>query len=89
MQRGLPKGSFISPEEIHDLRDLTRLRVRLTEAHTRVQTRIEKVLRDANLKLGAVAAETLGATGRRILAAQVRGQLGWRWHIRCSRLLSM
>jgi len=53
LQCGLLKSSFVPPQEIRELRDLTRVRVALLEDQNRVQNRIEKILEDANIKLGS------------------------------------
>lgn len=79
LQCGLLKGSFVPPQWQRELRDLTRLRVSLLQDQNRVQNRIEKLLEDANLKLGSVVSDTLGLTGRKILQAVVKGDKdpGW------------
>jgi transposase len=79
LQCGLLKGSFVPPQAQRELRDLTRLRVSLLQDQNRIQNRIEKLLEDANLKLGSVASDTLGATGRMILHAVIAGDRdpGW------------
>jgi transposase len=79
LQCGLLKGSFVPPQWQRELRDLTRLRVSLLQDQNRIQNRIEKLLEDANLKLGNVASDTLGVTGRKILHAVVAGDKdpGW------------
>lgn len=79
LQCGLLKGSFVPPQQVRELRDLTRLRVALVEDKNRVQNRIEKLLEDANLKLGCVVSDTLGASSKRILRAVVAGDRdpGW------------
>jgi len=61
------------------LRDLTRLRVALLQDQNRVQNRIEKLLEDANIKLGSVVSNTLGTSGRKILKAVIAGDKdpGW------------
>jgi transposase len=79
LQCGLLRASFIPKREIRELRDYTRLRVQYRQERNRVQNRIEKVLEDANIKLGAVASDTLGLSGKRILRALMRGDKdpGW------------
>jgi len=79
LQCGLLKGSFVPPQWQRELRDLTRLRVSLLQDQNRIQNRIEKVLEDANIKLGSVAGDTLGVSGRKILNAIVKGDkdAGW------------
>ena len=66
-KHGLLRSSFVPPREIRDLRDLTRTRVILTQEHTALCNRIQKVLEDANIKLRSVASDVFGASGRAIL----------------------
>jgi transposase len=46
----------------------------LAGEHTRVVNRIHKLLEDANIKLGTVAADVLGKSGRAMLQALLRGE---------------
>ena len=59
LQCGLLKGSFVPPQWQRELRDLTRLRVSLLQDQNRIRNRLDKVLEDANPKLGSVASDTL------------------------------
>ncbi len=61
-------------EPIRDLRDLTRCRAMLARDKARWSSRIQKVLEDANIKLASVASDVLGASGRDMLSAIVRGE---------------
>jgi transposase len=74
LQCGLLRGSFVPPRAVRDLRDLTRLRAQLAAEHTRVANRLHKLLEDANIKLGAVASDLLGKSGRKMLRALLAGQ---------------
>ncbi len=74
LQHGLLRGSFVPPRALRDLRDLTRHRAQLASEHTRVANRIHKVLEDANIKLGAVASDILGKSGRAMLRALLDGE---------------
>lgn len=74
LQCGLLRGSFIPPRWQRDLRDLTRERTQLIEEKTRVANRIHKVLEDANIKLGSVATDILGVSGRDILQGLIDGE---------------
>jgi transposase len=76
LQHGLLKGSFVPPTPIQDLRDLTRYRVELRQSQSRVANRIQKLLEQANLKLGSVASNAPGVSGRRMLDAILKGQDG-------------
>jgi transposase len=79
LQCGLLKGSFVPPQWQRELRDLTRLRVSLLQDQNRIQNRLDKVLEDANLKLGSVASDTLGASGRKIVQAVIAGDKDPAW----------
>jgi transposase len=66
-RHGLLRSSFVPPREIRDLRDLTRGRAILTQEHTAICNRIQKVLEDGNIKLRSVASDVFGASGRAML----------------------
>ncbi len=74
LQHGLLKGSFIPPRPQRELRDLTRQRTQLVDEASRISNRIQKVLEDANVKLGSVASNVVGASGRLMLEAMVAGE---------------
>jgi transposase len=74
LQHGLLRGSFVPPRTQRDLRDLTRHRAQLVAEQTRVANRIHKTLEDANLKLGSVAADILGKSGRDMIRAITEGE---------------
>jgi transposase len=74
LQCGLLRGSFVPPRPVRQLRDLTRHRAQLTAEHTRAANRIHKLLEDANVKLGAVASDVLGKSGRAMLRAMLDGE---------------
>jgi transposase len=74
LQHGLLRGSFVPPPPIRELRDLTRMRARLAQERSSVISRIEKTLEDPNLKLGVVASDVVGASGRAMLEAIVKGE---------------
>lgn len=74
LQHGLLKASFVPPRPIRELRDLTRQRSQLAAEKASAANRIQKVLEDANLKLGSVATDVLGESGRAMLRALIAGQ---------------
>jgi len=74
LAHGLIRGSFVPPQPVRELRDLTRTRRQLVRERVQHEQRIEKVLEDANLKLSSVLTDTLGQSGRRILDALVAGE---------------
>jgi len=74
LEHGLLRGSFVPPPAIRELRDLTRYRKRLVQAHNSECQRIQKTLEDAGIKLDSVASDVLGVSGRLMLAALVAGE---------------
>lgn len=74
LQHGLLSPSFIPPPAIRELRELTRQRTELVRDQAAVANRIQKVLEDANIKLGDVASDVLGVSGRAMIRAIIDGQ---------------
>lgn len=74
LAHGLIRSSFVPPAPIQELRDLTRTRKQLVREISQHSSRIQKVLEDANLKLGSVLSDVLGKSGRAILQALIAGQ---------------
>jgi transposase len=74
LQHGLLKASFVPPEPIRELRDLTRQRTQLIQERASAANRIQKVLEDANVKLASVATDVLGVSGRDMLEALIAGE---------------
>jgi transposase len=70
---GLIKASFVPSEDIQELRALTRTRKQLVREQTRHVQRIEKTLAEANIKLGSVISDIMGASGRRMIEAMIAG----------------
>jgi transposase len=73
LSHGLLRGSFIPPEPIRDLRDLTRYRKSLTDERVREVNRLQKFLETANIKLSSVASNVVGISGRAMLEALTAG----------------
>jgi transposase len=73
-ERGMLRPSFVPPEEIRDLRALTRLRTTLTAECSRHKQRTEKILEDALVKVSAVASDLFGKSGRAMMRALVAGE---------------
>ncbi len=71
---GLVRASFVPPEPIRVLRDLTRTRTAITRARTKEIQRLEKLLEDAGIKLSAVASNIVGVSGRAMLEALIAGE---------------
>ena len=74
LEHGLLRGSFVPPQQIRELRDLTRYRKRLVQEHTAECQRIQKTLEDAGIRLGSVASDVLGVSGRAMLRALIAGE---------------
>ena len=73
-ERQMLRPSFVPPQDIRELRDLTRYRVDLIVARTAEKQRAEKLLEDAGIKLGVVASDIFGVSGRDMMAALIAGQ---------------
>jgi transposase len=71
---GLLKGSFIPPCDIREMRDLFRYRKKLTAQIVAEKNRFQKILEDANIKLGSVISDVFGASGKAITNAIIGGQ---------------
>jgi transposase len=71
---GLVRGSFVPPEPVRHLRDLTRTRTAITRERGREIQRLEKLLEDAGIKLSSVASNIVGSSSRAMLEALIEGQ---------------
>ena len=71
---GLVRGSFVPPEPIRQLRDLTRTRTTVVRARAKEIQRLEKLLEDAGIKLSSVASDISGVSGRLMLDALIDGE---------------
>jgi transposase len=71
---GLVRGSFVPPEPIRQLRDLTRTRTAVVRERSREVTRLEKLLEGAGIKLSAVVSDLSGVSARRMLLAMAAGE---------------
>lgn len=74
LEVGLLRGSFLPPDDIREVRDLTRYQTKLTEERSREKQRLLKVLEAAGIKLDVVASDTFGVSGRAMLDALVAGE---------------
>ena len=74
LRHGLLKASFIPPPVIRELRELTRYRESLVREQSAVANRIQKLIESGNIKLGQVASDALGVSGRAILKALATGE---------------
>jgi Transposase and inactivated derivatives len=75
LKNGLLTKSFIPPEKVRHLRNLTRSRKSLVKEVNSVKNRIIKNLEQHNIKLASVFSDVHGASGRRIIKAIAGGQV--------------
>lgn len=74
LEHGLLRGSFVPPQPIRDLRDLTRYRKTLIQERSAHINRLAKTLEMANIKLGTVATDILGKSGRSMIEAIIANE---------------
>src|SRR5207244_8250785 len=74
LQCGLLRPSFVPERQQRELRDLTRQQTKLVQQRNAVDNRIQKVLETANIKLGSVASDVLGVSGRKMIEALMAGK---------------
>ena len=73
LEAGLLRPSFVPPKPIRTLRNLTRYRKTQIADRQREAARLHKILEDTGIKLGCVATDILGKSGRDMLNALVAG----------------
>ena len=73
LQHGLVRPSYIPGRAERELRELVRYRKALIRERSAEANRVQKVLEGANIKLGSVASEVLGKSGRAIVHALADG----------------
>jgi transposase len=71
---GLLRASFVPPEPIRELRDLTRARTIAARDRTREIQRLEKFLEGSGIKLSSVVADLTGVSSRAMLEALISGE---------------
>jgi transposase len=71
---GLLRGSFVPPEPIRELRDLTRARAIAGRDRTREIQRLEKFLESSGIKLSSVVSDLTGVSSREMLEALISGE---------------
>jgi transposase len=73
LRHGLLRGSFVPDRPRRELRELTRYRMSLVQERSAEVNRLQKTLEGANIKLGDVATDIMGVSGRRMLQALIAG----------------
>lgn len=71
---GLVRASFVPPEPIRRLRDLTRTRTVLIRQRASEIQRVEKLLEDTGIKLSSVATDLTGVSSRAMLESLIQGE---------------
>jgi len=74
LRHGMIRPSFIPPLAIQELREFTRRRKQLIRAGTQERNRVQKILEDANIKIGNVLSDIFGLSGQLMLEALVEGK---------------
>ena len=75
LRHGMVRPSFIPPRALRDLRDLTRRRKQIIGGASQERNRIQKLLEDANIKIGDVLSDVFGLSGQLMLEALLDGQV--------------
>jgi transposase len=73
LEAGLLRASLVPPQPIRTLRNLTRYRKTQIQARQRETLRLHKAIEDTGIKLGCVASDIMGRSGRAMLDALVGG----------------
>jgi transposase len=71
---GLLRGSFVPSAEQKEVRDLTRYRIKTTQARTSEVQRLAKALESAGIKLGSVASDITGTSATAMIEALIDGE---------------
>ncbi len=74
LRHGLRKPSFIPPRPMREWREVTRYRESLVREQTALANRMQKLIASATIKLGQVASEALGVSGKLRLRAVAAGE---------------
>ena len=74
LRHGMIRPSFIPPRAIRELRDLTRRRKQMIRMGADERNRVQKILEDANVKIGDVLSDVFSMTGQAMLEALLDGK---------------
>lgn len=74
LRHGLIRPSFIPSRPVRELRDLTRRRKQVLSNAASERNRVQKVLEEANVKIGSVLTDVFGVSGQLILEALLEGK---------------
>jgi len=73
LRHGMIRPSFIPSRALRDLRDFTRRRKQMIGLAAQERNRVQKILEDANVKIGDVLSDVFGLSGQLMLEALVAG----------------
>ena len=71
---GLVRASFIPPQDLRELRLVSRYRRKLNAMRASELNRLHKILDDAGIKLGAVVSDINGVSAREMVQGLIEGQ---------------
>jgi transposase len=71
---GLVRASFVPPDPVRHLRDLTRTRTTFIRQRGSEIQRLEKLLEDAGIKLSSMATDLTAVSSRAMLASLIAGE---------------
>jgi transposase len=71
---GLLRGSYIPPQDLKDLRDLTRYRAKTVQARTSEIQRLAKALESAGIKLDSVVSDLTGTSATAMIEGLIDGE---------------
>jgi transposase len=74
LRHGMIRPSYIPPLPIRQLRDLTRRRQQLVRNEAQERNRVQKILEDANIKLGNVLTDLFGLSGQLMIDKLLQGE---------------
>ena len=76
LRSGLLAGSFIPPQEVRELRQMTRYRKNIVQDINTQKNRIEKTLQQAGFKLSTFLSDIFGVSGRNLIRVLInKGKL--------------
>ncbi len=70
---GLVRGSFIPPQDLRELRLLSRYRRKVSSMRASEVNRLHKILDDGGIKLGAVVSDLNGVSAQEMVAGLIKG----------------
>src|ERR671924_886727 len=71
---GLLRPSFIPPQDLRELRLVTRYRLKLTHTLASEKNRLHKVLDDAGIRLGGIVSDINGISAQAMIAGLIAGR---------------